>query len=109
MISRKICPVSPDKWKAITLLFIFAVLVLPSITLAASGGKPATKIYNVADTRGMEPGLSKWIADIYNNNLWLFGTLIVVMMGGMGLIIGLGMDKLVALLGINLGKLDHHE
>jgi hypothetical protein len=91
-------------------LFIMALtLFLPTISHAAGGGKPATKIYNVADTREMEPGLSKWIADIYNGNLWLYGAAIVLIMAGMGLVIGLGMDKLIALLGINLGRLEHHE
>jgi hypothetical protein len=83
-------------------------ILLPGIA-AAGGGKPATKVYNVADTRSLEPGLAKWIADVYNGNLWVFGLLVVVVMAGMGLILGFGMDRLLKLLGINLGKLQHHE
>ena len=75
----------------------------------AAGGKPASKLVNVADTRGMSPGLSKFIADVYNDNLILFGLLVVVLMASMGGILGWGFDRLVGLLGINLGKLDHHE
>jgi peptidoglycan/LPS O-acetylase OafA/YrhL len=97
------------KYKIACMVLLLALFLLPSIIYAAGGGKPATKIYNVADTRAMEPGLSKWIADIYNSNLWLYGGVIVLIMASMGLIIGLGMDKVVGLLGINLGKLDHHE
>jgi len=89
--------------------FIAAVIFLLPTSAWAGGGKPATKIYNVADTRGMDPGLSKWIADLYNSNLWLFGIVVVVIMAGMGLILGFGMDKFVSLLGINLGRLEHHE
>jgi len=79
-------------------------------TLAlAGGGKPASKLINVADTRGMSPGISKFIADVYNDNLIVFGLLVVVSMASMGGLLGLGFDRLVGLLGINLGKLDHHE
>ncbi len=98
-----------QKFKIPFIILILFIFILPSIIYAAGGGKPATKIYNVADTRAMDPGLSKWIADIYNSSLWMYGGVIVLVMASMGLFIGLGMDKLVMLLGINLGKLDHHE
>ena len=37
------------------------------------------------------------------------GTWTVVVMSFIGLVLGLVFDRLVGLLGINLGKLDHHE
>ncbi len=86
-----------------------AVFVLPAVALAAGGGKPATKLVNVADTRNLEPGFEKFVADTYNDNLILFGLLVVVIMAGMGAVLGFTFDRLVGLLGINLGKLDHHE
>ena len=106
---------NPLRWNAITAwrltLFLASVALwlLPAVAYGAGGGKPATKIYNIADTRAMSAGLSKWIADIYNGNLWLYGMTVVVIMAAMGLILGLGMDRLLVLLGINLGKLEHHE
>lgn len=75
----------------------------------AAGGKPATKLINVADTRFMPVGLSRWIAEVYNDNLWLYSVLVVVSMALIGLVLGFSFDRLVGLLGINLGKLDHHE
>lgn len=75
----------------------------------AAGGPPATKLVNVADTRMMEPGISKWIAEMYNTNLWLYGLTAVVIMALMGLILGLAFDRLMALTGIDLSKLEHHE
>jgi hypothetical protein len=102
---------SPKKLiKILGALTIFILLfVVPNAALAAGGGKPATKIYNVADTRSMDSGLSKWIADIYNDNLWFYGLTVVVIMAAMGFIFGKTMDKLVSRLGINLGRLEHHE
>jgi TRAP-type C4-dicarboxylate transport system permease small subunit len=91
------------------LLAATLALAFAGNAFAAGGGKAATKLINVADTRGMAPGLSMWIADIYNGNLWLFGFVVVVSMAGMGAILGYGFDKLIGLLGIRLGKLDHHE
>ncbi len=91
---------------------------LVSVALAwafAAGGvlaapaKPATKLVNVADTRDMAPGLGRWIAGVYNENLWWYGALVVVTMVTMGLVLGLISDRLVGLLGINLGKLEHRE
>ncbi len=77
--------------------------------LAAGGGKGASKLVNVADTRELEGGLSRWIAGVYNESFWLFGLLTVAMMVGMGFILGLATDKAVSMLGINLGKISHHE
>ncbi len=77
--------------------------------LAAGGGKAATKLINVADTRDMNSGLSRWIADVYNGNLLVFGLVVVVVMALQGAILGLFFDRLIALLGIKLGKLEHHE
>lgn len=82
---------------------------LAAPAFAAGGGKSATKLVNVADTRAIEPGLSRWIAGVYNESLWWFGLLVVVVMVGMGLVLGMATDKAVAMLGINLGKISHHE
>lgn len=77
--------------------------------LAAGGGKGASKLVNVADTRQLEPGLSRWMAGVYNESYWLFGLLVVAVMVGMGVVLGMATDKAVSMLGINLGKISHHE
>ena len=70
---------------------------------------PATKLAKVADTAGMEPGVSKWIADLYNSNLWIFGLVTVLVMAGMGAVLGFAFDRLLALLKLDLGKLERRE
>jgi hypothetical protein len=94
---------------AIALLGITSVLLVAAPALAAGGGKAATQLVQVADTRDMGPGFAKWTADLYNTNLWLFSAATVAIMVAMGLLLGWGCDKLIGLLGINLGKLSHHE
>lgn len=77
--------------------------------LAAGSGSSETTLVNVADTRSMEPGVSRFIAGVYNRSLWLYGLLVVGVMAGMGLVLGLVTDRLVGLVGINLGKITHYE
>jgi len=87
---------------------VSAALLLPAALAWAAGGK-ATAIENVADTRGLQPGLVKFLADTYNTNLWLFGLYVVLIMATMGAVLGLSVDKLLSLTGIGLGRMEHHE
>jgi hypothetical protein len=98
--------------RGVLLIAVLVALALGSTAgdlWAAGGGKPATTLVNVADTRAMEPGLSRWIADVYNHSLWIYGLLVVGIMCTMGLLLGLATDRVVGLLGINLGRMTHHE
>jgi len=88
---------------------MFGVWLTWSLALAAGGGKPATTLVNVADTRAMGVGFSRWVAGIYNSSYWLYAALVVAIMVAMGLGLGMLSDRIIARLGINLGKLDHHE
>ncbi len=85
------------------------LLDLGTVQAWAASGPPATKLVNVADTRAMSPGWSKWVADVYNSNLWLYALLVVGVMATMGYILGSGFDRLVRALDIDLGRLEHHE
>jgi hypothetical protein len=94
------------KWPAVCATFLLSLQGLHGF---AAGAPPAEKLVNIADTRGLGPGLSKWIADIYNTSYWTFGFTVVVTMAIMGLVLGLLCDRLVGMLGLNLGKIQHHE
>ncbi len=85
-----------------------AVLAV-ALEARAAPAKPAKQLVNIADTRALPPGLVRWIADVYNTSHWEFGLLVVIVMAAMGLILGYGFDRLVAKLGIDLGRLEHHE
>ena len=81
-------------------------LSLQGIAMAA---ETAEKLVNIADTRALAPGVSKWIAGVYNTSYLEFGLLVVITMALMGLVLGFCCDRLVGLLGLNLGKMQHHE
>jgi len=97
-------------WR-IRLARVLTGLAVLAVALEAPGApaKPAKQLVNIADTRALPPGLARWIADVYNTSHWEFGLLVVVVMAAMGLILGYGFDRLVATLGIDLGRLEHHE
>jgi len=88
-----------------------AILLLGSQAseVMAAGAAPAEKLVNIADTRFLEPGLTKWAGDLYNTSLLTYGLAAVLVMAGMGLILGMICDRLVGLLGLDLGKMQHHE
>src|SRR5690242_3231298 len=91
--------------RALTALLVAAA----SGSAWAAGGPPATKLINVADTRNIEPGVSLWIAQIYNDSFVKFGLLTVAVMCLMGVVFGFTFDRAMGLLGLDLGKLSHHE
>ena len=86
-----------------------AVLWLGAAQALAGGGASESTLVNVADTRRLPPGIGHWIADVYNESLWLYGLTVVAVMAGMGLVFGLLTDLLVGRLGIHLGRTAHHE
>jgi hypothetical protein len=89
--------------------FVALVLSLQAAAAMAAGGKPQGTLVNIADTRGIAPGMTRWIADLYNASYFQFALLVVGTMVGMGLVLGFCSDRLMGLLGINLGKMQHHE
>lgn len=91
--------------RALTALLVVAA----SGSAWAAGGPPATKLINVADTRNLDSGLSLWIAQVYNDSFLKFGLLTVVIMCAMGVVFGFAFDRAMGLLGLDLGKLSHHE
>ncbi len=92
-------------WKPLAALLTLAW----STSAWAAGGPPATKLLNVADTRSLEAGPVLWFAEVYNESFVLYGLLVVAVMVTMGVVLGFGFDKAMGLLGLDLGKLSHHE
>jgi hypothetical protein len=96
-------------WRRLWVALVVTSAVGFAVPAWAGGGKPATKLVNVADTRSLPPGLTKLVGDVYNDNLVLFGLMVVVVMASMGLILGVLFDRGLVMLGLDLGKLQHHE
>ena len=95
-------------WVWVMEAFGAAATLLAPVAAWAAGGEKAAPLIAVADTRHAA-GRTKWIGDLYNGDLWVFAAAVVGLMALQGLVLGLGFDKLIGLLGLDLSKLDHHE
>jgi hypothetical protein len=88
---------------------LFLLSSIAALTSQALGGGGVSDPRPVVDTHALEPGLARWIVEIYNHDLVLYGLTVVGVMAAMGMIIGFVMDFLVSRIGINLGKLERRE
>ncbi|MCB2185243.1 MAG: hypothetical protein KQJ78_02415 [Deltaproteobacteria bacterium] len=90
----------PKHWK-ITSGITAALSLIPTWVLAA--GDKATEIIVVADTRKLT-GIMEYIANLYNENMWLFATWAVVLTTLLGVGLGIIMDFFMKRTGIDLSS-----
>jgi len=81
-------------------LVTMACLMVPEVLWAAGGGGDAP-IVVVADTRIVH-GILHYFSNLYNTNLLLFAIWAVVLTAAYGGFLGLIMDKLMGLTGLDL-------
>ena len=81
-------------------IMVLAVCLVP--TLALAGGGAATELVVVADTRVIENNVLRYFADLYNTNILLFAVWAVVLTAAYGCFLGVVMDKLMGLTGLDL-------
>jgi hypothetical protein len=81
--------------------------LVPSLARAAEG---ATDLVVVADTRVLK-GFSLYLANLYNENVWMFATWAVVLTAFLGGVLGLSMDAIMRRVGLDLshggGHIEH--
>ena len=80
-----------------------------SMAVLEAGSSSRERLVNVADTAKLTPGLSRWIAEVYNASYLQFGFLVVAVMTLIGITLGYCCDRLMSFLGLDLGKIQHHE
>jgi len=78
--------------------------LLPSLARAAEG---ASDLVVVADTRVLK-GFSLYMANLYNENVWMFAVWAVVLTALLGGILGVSMDLIMSRIGLDLGKSGGH-
>jgi hypothetical protein len=74
--------------------------LLPGLARAAEG---ATDLVVVADTRVLK-GFSLYLANLYNENVWMFAVWAVVLTALLGGTLGVSMDAIMSHVGLDLGK-----
>ncbi|MFY9943008.1 MAG: DVU0150 family protein [Desulfobacterales bacterium] len=89
------------KWSSVfSALIAAAATLLPRLVWAA--GEKATDLVVVADTRVISSGIMRYFADLYNFNVVLFAVWAVVLTAAYGCFLGVLMDKIMALTGLDL-------
>ncbi|MBU1276409.1 MAG: hypothetical protein KJ720_13620 [Proteobacteria bacterium] len=79
--------------------------LLPAWAWAAGGA--ATDLVVVADTRALH-GFNLYLAELYNQDMWMFATWAVVLTSVLGVGLGLLMDLIMSHVGLDLGKSAGH-
>jgi len=87
------------------IMALFAALagldvLLPRLVMA--GGKKASELVVVADTRVLDSGIMKYFANLYNENIMLFAVWAVVLTAVLGCVLGWIMDKVMTQTGLDL-------
>ena len=60
------------------------------------------------DTSNLE-GIRLWLTNLYNDNRFLFALVVTVTMASVGVIIAFVTDFILKLVGLDVGKIEHHE
>lgn len=78
-------------------------MTLMPMSVLAGGGEKQGKLVHVADTRNLT-GFNLYFANLYNTNRVLFTLEVMLITVGMGIVLGILMDKIVAMIGLDLTK-----
>lgn len=89
-------------------IFNLLLLGLPVWAWAGGGGEKATKLERKVDLANLS-GINHLFASWYNDNIWLYATIVTVLMGVVGLAIALGTDVILKIIGMEVSKIEHHE
>lgn len=90
-------------WKLLRTTAMGAALALLPYAALAGGGEKQGKLVHVADTRNLK-GFNLYFADLYNSNRLLFTLEAVLLTAALGVTLGVIMDKLVTMIGLDLSK-----
>ena len=87
---------------------ILNLLLLGAPTLvwaAAEKAEALEKKVNLANLSGINLFFAQW----YNDNMWVYATIVTVLMGVVGGIIAFVTDIFLKMAGLDVSKMEHHE
>lgn len=94
--------------KLSVILLNFFLLSLPTLLWAAEGLDVPEELGRKVDLTNLG-GINYFFAKWYNDNLWVYAIIVTVLMGVMGLVIALGTDVILKMVGMETHKIEHHE
>ena len=90
------------------LVVIFNCLLLGLPTLAWAAAEKAEALDKKVDLTHLS-GINYFFASWYNDNLWVYATIVTVLMGVVGFGIALVTDVILKMIGMEVHKIEHHE
>lgn len=86
----------------------FFLLAVPTVLLAAEGMDIPEELEHKVDLSKLS-GINHFFAQWYNDNLWMYATIVTVLMGVVGFAIALVTDVILKMIGMEVSKIEHHE
>jgi ABC-type phosphate/phosphonate transport system permease subunit len=93
--------------RPLTLILNFLLLSVPATMLFAAEEK-AIKLEQKVDLAKLS-GINHFFSYWYNENLWVYATIVTVLMGVVGLLIAVVTDLILKMIGLEVSKIEHHE
>jgi hypothetical protein len=90
------------------IIFNFLLLSVPALVWAAEGMDIPEELDKKVDLTQLS-GINHFFASWYNDNLWVYATIVTVLMWVVGLLIALFTDVLLKMIGMEVTKIEHHE
>jgi hypothetical protein len=94
--------------KLSVIIFNFLLLLGVPTLVWADAVKKATKLEQKVNLANLS-GINHFFASWYNDNLWVYATIVTVLMGLVGLVIALVADVVLKMIGMDVSKIEHHE
>ena len=94
------------KFSAIILNLL--LLGLPALVWGAEGLDVPEELGKKVDLANLG-GINLFFAQWYNDNLWVYATIVTVLMGAVGFGIALVTDVILKMIGMEVHKIEHHE
>ena len=86
----------------------FLLLGVPALLWASEGLDVPEELGKKVDLTQLG-GLNYFFAHWYNDNLWVYATIVTVLMGVLGFAIALVTDVILKMIGMETHKMEHHE
>lgn len=84
------------------------LLGVPALVWAGEGLDVPEELGKKVDLANLS-GINHFFASWYNDNLWVYATIVTVLMGAVGLGIALVTDVILKMVGMEVTKIEHHE
>ena len=90
------------------LILNFFLLAAPALLWASEGLDIPEELGKKVDLTHLG-GINYFFAHWYNDNLWVYATIVTVLMGLLGFAIALVTDVILKMIGMEVHKIEHHE